>query len=185
MLMLVGMGHPLGIRNPHGYGFGPNFIPVMGMGFLASVVFLRGYGFEQVIPNGFLPIAISRRACLKTGGFARLCSCLRQQSAALPVLSHSRPPWMLLLVLLVKTRATPAGLCFAGSSRPACTELLSLVSAAHSPPPVLLSWSSSFRPYYTSWPVCCLSFDSEEPPLHHSFRSCCLPALSVAFASAW
>lgn len=58
-----------------------------------------------------------RRACLKTG-FARSCSCLRQQSAALPVLSHSRPPWMLLLVLLVKTRATPAGPYFAGSSRP-------------------------------------------------------------------
>jgi hypothetical protein len=53
MLMLVGMG------NPHGYGFGQNFIPVMGMGFLAGVFFLRGYGFGQVIPSGFLLIAIS------------------------------------------------------------------------------------------------------------------------------
>ena len=60
MLMLVGMGNPLGTRNPHGYGFGQNFIPVMGMGFLAGVFFLRGYGFGQVIPSGFLPIAISR-----------------------------------------------------------------------------------------------------------------------------
>jgi hypothetical protein len=59
--MLVGMGNPLGTRNPHGYGFGQNLIPVMGMGFLASVFFLRGYGFGQVIPNGFLPIAISTR----------------------------------------------------------------------------------------------------------------------------
>ena len=59
MLMLVGMGNPLGTRNPHGYGFGQNFIPVMGMGFLAGVFFLRGYGFGQVIPSGFLPIAIS------------------------------------------------------------------------------------------------------------------------------
>jgi hypothetical protein len=58
-LMLVGMGNPLGTRNPHGYGFGKNFIPVMGMGFLAGVFFLRGYGFGQVIPSGFLPIAIS------------------------------------------------------------------------------------------------------------------------------
>jgi hypothetical protein len=49
MLMLVGMGNPLGTRNPHGYGFGQNFIPVMGMGFLAGVFFLRGYGFGQVI----------------------------------------------------------------------------------------------------------------------------------------
>jgi hypothetical protein len=57
--MLVGMGNPLGTRNPHGYGFGQNFIPVMGMGFLAGVFFLRGYGFGQVIPSGFLPIAIS------------------------------------------------------------------------------------------------------------------------------
>jgi hypothetical protein len=38
-LMLVGMGNPLGTRNPHGYGFGQNFIPVMGMGFLAGVFF--------------------------------------------------------------------------------------------------------------------------------------------------
>jgi hypothetical protein len=59
MLMLVGMGNPLGTRNPHGYGFGQNFIPVMGMSFLAGVFFLRGYGFGQVIPSGFLPIAIS------------------------------------------------------------------------------------------------------------------------------
>jgi hypothetical protein len=57
--MLVGIGNPLGIRNPHGYGFGQNFIPVMGMGFLAGVFFLRGYGFGQVIPSGFIPVAIS------------------------------------------------------------------------------------------------------------------------------
>jgi hypothetical protein len=61
MLMLVGMGNSLGTRNPHGYGFGQNFIPVMGMGFLAGVFFLRGYGFGQVIPSEFLPIAISTR----------------------------------------------------------------------------------------------------------------------------
>jgi hypothetical protein len=59
MLMLLGMGNPLGTRNPHGYGFGQIFIPVRGMGFLAGVFFLRGYGFGQVIPSGFLPVAIS------------------------------------------------------------------------------------------------------------------------------
>jgi hypothetical protein len=56
--MLVGMGNPLGTRNLHGYGFGQNFIPVMSMDFLAGVFFLRVYGFEQVIPSGFLPITI-------------------------------------------------------------------------------------------------------------------------------
>jgi hypothetical protein len=29
------------------------------MGFLAGVFFLRGYGFGQVIPSGFLPVVIS------------------------------------------------------------------------------------------------------------------------------
>jgi hypothetical protein len=55
-----GYGKPVGYRNPYGYGFGQNFIPVMGMGFLAGVFFLREYGFGQVIPSGFLPIVISR-----------------------------------------------------------------------------------------------------------------------------
>jgi hypothetical protein len=66
--MLVGMGNPLGTRNPHGYGFGQNFIPVMGMSFLADVFFLRGYEFGQVIPNGFLPPLPS---LAQTGGPAR------------------------------------------------------------------------------------------------------------------
>jgi hypothetical protein len=61
--MLVGMENSLGTRNPHGYGFGQNFIPVTGMSFLAGVFFLRGYGFGQVIPSRFLPIAISTPAC--------------------------------------------------------------------------------------------------------------------------
>jgi hypothetical protein len=42
MLMLVDMENPLGTRNPHGHGFGQNFIPVMGMCFLADVFFLTG-----------------------------------------------------------------------------------------------------------------------------------------------
>jgi hypothetical protein len=63
MLMLVGMGNPLGTRNPYGHEFGQKFIPVMGMGFLAGVFFLRGYEFGQVVPSGFLPIAISISPC--------------------------------------------------------------------------------------------------------------------------
>jgi hypothetical protein len=82
MLMLVGMGNPLG--NPHGYGFGQNFIPVMGMGFLAGIFFLRGYGFGQVIPSGFLPVAISISR-VKLAGDLRI----RETTARLHVL---RPP---------------------------------------------------------------------------------------------
>jgi hypothetical protein len=77
MLMLVGMGNPLGTQNTHGYEFGQNFIPVMGMGFLAGVFFLRGYGFGQVIPSGFLPIAIStqsRRSWWRPKTHQRLCT---------------------------------------------------------------------------------------------------------------
>jgi hypothetical protein len=74
--MLVGMGNPLGTRNPHGYGFGQNFIPVMGMGFLADVFFLRGYGFGQVIPSVFLPVTISSPdpTDTKTDGCLDVCS---------------------------------------------------------------------------------------------------------------
>jgi hypothetical protein len=59
MLMLMGMGNLLGTPNPYGHGFGQTFIPVMGMSFLMDMFFLHGYGFRQVLPNGFLPIAIS------------------------------------------------------------------------------------------------------------------------------
>jgi hypothetical protein len=59
MLKLVSMGNPLSTRNPHGYGFGQNFIPVMGMSFLADIFFFRRYEFGQIIPSGFLPIVIS------------------------------------------------------------------------------------------------------------------------------
>jgi hypothetical protein len=39
MLMLVGIGNPLGTRNLHEYGFEQNFIPVISMSFLADVFF--------------------------------------------------------------------------------------------------------------------------------------------------
>jgi hypothetical protein len=91
--MLVGMGNPLGTRNPHGYGFGQNFIPVMGMGFLAGVFFLRGYGFGQVIPIGFLPVVISTSA---QGGPHRSApaepSPTRKCSARQPVASRRGSP---------------------------------------------------------------------------------------------
>jgi hypothetical protein len=45
----------------------------MGMGFLAGIFFLRGYEFGQVIPNGFLSIAIGveRWAMLRDDDGAR------------------------------------------------------------------------------------------------------------------
>jgi hypothetical protein len=39
MLMLVGMGNPLGIQNPHCHGFGKLFIPIIDMSFLADIFF--------------------------------------------------------------------------------------------------------------------------------------------------
>jgi hypothetical protein len=39
MLMLVGMGNPLGTRNLHEYEFGQNFISVMGMSFFSRRIF--------------------------------------------------------------------------------------------------------------------------------------------------
>ena len=60
MLMLVGMENPLGTRNHHGYEFEQNFIPVMGMSFFSGHIFFRGYKFGQIIPNDFLPVAISK-----------------------------------------------------------------------------------------------------------------------------
>jgi hypothetical protein len=56
-----GYGKPVGYPKSAWVWVWQNFIPVMGMGFLADVFFLRGYGFGQVIPNGFLPIAISKQ----------------------------------------------------------------------------------------------------------------------------
>ena len=106
---------------------------------------------------------------------------LHQSSATVPVhhraataLPLSRPPWMLLLVL-VKTRAAPAGPNFPGSSRPRAPRVAvsDLVSAAHSPasPPPLCSRSSR---RYLLPVVLCVACCLNEPPLHHSFRSCCL-----------
>jgi hypothetical protein len=47
MLMLLGMGNSLGTRNSHGYGFGQNFIPIMGMSFLAGVFFFASTGLDK------------------------------------------------------------------------------------------------------------------------------------------
>jgi hypothetical protein len=51
----------VGTRKPDGYGFGQNFIPVMGMGFLMGVNNFHGYGFGKAKPGGFVPVAISTR----------------------------------------------------------------------------------------------------------------------------
>jgi hypothetical protein len=74
MLMLVGMGNPLGTRNPHEYEFGQKFIPIMGMGFLAGVFFLRGYEFGQIISSGFLPVVISKSSCYQSWKENVVCS---------------------------------------------------------------------------------------------------------------
>jgi hypothetical protein len=100
--MLVGMGNPLGTRNTHGYGFGQNFIPVMGMGFLAGVFFLRGYGFGQVIPSGFLPIAISS-CCNATRTCDPETRIEKGQQERVPsVLAKSRFPDLIYIIFVFK-----------------------------------------------------------------------------------
>ena len=49
----------MGTRKPDGYGFGQNFKPVMGTGFLMGVNIFHGYGFGIAKPGGFVPVAIS------------------------------------------------------------------------------------------------------------------------------
>jgi hypothetical protein len=49
----------VGTRKPDGYGFGQNFKPVMGTGFLMDVNIFHGYGFGIAKPGGFVPVAIS------------------------------------------------------------------------------------------------------------------------------
>jgi hypothetical protein len=49
----------VGTRKPDGYGFGQNFKPVMGTGFLMGVNIFHGYGFGIAKPGGFVPVAIS------------------------------------------------------------------------------------------------------------------------------
>jgi hypothetical protein len=49
----------VGTRKPDGYGFGQNFKPVIGTGFLMGVNIFHGYGFEIAKPSGFIPVAIS------------------------------------------------------------------------------------------------------------------------------
>jgi hypothetical protein len=51
----------VGTRKPDGYGFGQNFKPVMGTGFLMGVNIFHGYGFGIAKPGGFVPVAISIR----------------------------------------------------------------------------------------------------------------------------
>ena len=54
----------MGTRKPDGYGFGQNFKPVMGTGFLMGVNIFHGYGFGTAKPSGFVPVAISRRGTI-------------------------------------------------------------------------------------------------------------------------
>jgi hypothetical protein len=47
MLMLVGMGNSLGYPKPAWAWVRANFIPVMGMGFLAGIFFFMGMGLGK------------------------------------------------------------------------------------------------------------------------------------------
>ena len=61
----------MGIKNPHGYGYGHEIIPATGMGFLTDTILFWWCGFELVIPDGFVPVAIPTSGA---GGWALLGS---------------------------------------------------------------------------------------------------------------
>jgi hypothetical protein len=54
-----GYGKPIGYPKPAWVWVWAKFYTRHGYGFFSGVFFLRRYGFGQVIPSGFLPIAIS------------------------------------------------------------------------------------------------------------------------------
>ena len=55
-----GYGKPVGYPKPAWVWVWAKFHTRHGYGFFNGRIFLRGYGFGQVIPSGFLPVAISR-----------------------------------------------------------------------------------------------------------------------------
>jgi hypothetical protein len=67
----------VGTRKPDEYGFGPNFKPVMGTGFLMGVNIFHGYEFGISKPGGFVPVAISSADGAATAllGEAVACGC--------------------------------------------------------------------------------------------------------------
>jgi hypothetical protein len=58
-LIFVGTGDTMGDLYPRGYGYGVNSYPSVYMGDLMGLFFCHGYGYGVVIPDGYLPIAIS------------------------------------------------------------------------------------------------------------------------------
>jgi hypothetical protein len=63
--MLSGMGYLTGKKTHAGTGMGKNLNSHAGMGFLVGRVRVDGCGYGTALPDGFLPIAISRlkRGC--------------------------------------------------------------------------------------------------------------------------
>jgi hypothetical protein len=58
-LIFVGTGDPTGNPCPHEYGYGGKSIPTNKYGLPDKINFCCEYGYEIVIPSGYLPIAIS------------------------------------------------------------------------------------------------------------------------------
>jgi hypothetical protein len=56
---LLGMGYPTGKKTRAGAGMGNNLYPHAGMGFLMGRIRVSGCGYGMVLPDGFLPVAIS------------------------------------------------------------------------------------------------------------------------------
>ena len=58
--MHSGTGYPSGIFTHAGTGMGKVFYPCVGTDNLAGKILSRGYGYGIAIPNGCIPVTISR-----------------------------------------------------------------------------------------------------------------------------
>jgi hypothetical protein len=94
----------MGSRKPDGYGFGQNFKPIMGTGFLMGVNIFHGYGFGIAKPGGFVPVAIS----INNGGAAlSLHASHRRQPRRHHLRAYRRPHLPLYLRVLQQNLLQP------------------------------------------------------------------------------
>jgi hypothetical protein len=58
---LAGTSYPTGKNTRSGTGMGKILYPRVYMGNLTGRIFFDGYGYGMVLPDGYVPVAISRR----------------------------------------------------------------------------------------------------------------------------
>jgi hypothetical protein len=67
---LAGTGYPMGKNTHAGTGMGKILYPRAYMGNPMGRIFFDGYGYGMVLPDGYVPVAISRQARHERGAVA-------------------------------------------------------------------------------------------------------------------